>query len=428
MNRAEMTSRPKALFSSVNEKIKIYQSAGRALLFTLANSNDVEVEADGSWVQGASGRRYLDLGSFGVFLLGHRNPYVTKAVINQLHRLPLSSRSFPEETNAEAAELLAEVVPGSLSKVLFCTSGAEAVEAAIKLCRISTGRPGIVCLDGAYHGKTLGALSLTDNPAYRTTFEPLLPNVYRVSRTDASDAVLMIETVRPAGVVIEPIQGEGGIFELDPAYLRQVRSACDKVGSLLVFDEIQCGLGRTGTWWASQASGVQPDVLLVGKSLGGGVVPAAALVATPDAFRPFDRDPLLHTSTFAGNPLACAAAAATIRVISSSQLWLTAERLGDQLRAMLEALSGRYPDLFTRVTGRGLMLGLHCANGEASGLFLRACFASCLILTPCLTAPTVIRFTPPATLQPEELQFADKALDSAANDVRIEIDNHSEED
>lgn len=405
----------------VHDVVRRHQSSGQALLYRMTGLLDAEATADGSWVTGASGTRYLDLGSYAVFLLGHRHPRVVAAVADQLGRLAGSSRAMPTAAAARAVAALAGIAPAGLSKVMLLNSGAEAVEAAIKLARVSTGRSGVLHLSGSFHGKTTGALSLTDAELFRGPFQPLLPEVGRLDRTDAAAAADQIRAVRPAAVFAEPVQGEGGVFPLATDYLTAVRGACDETGALLVCDEIQSGLGRCGTTWASEQAGVVPDVLLTGKALGGGVVAASALLATPKAFRPYDRDPLLHTSTFGGYPLAAAAVAAAVEVIVDDGVPERAGRVGAALRQLLDGLCRDWPDLFTGVTGRGALLGLHCRRADIAGTFLRAAFSRGVLTTPCLTAPSVVRLTPSAYLTEQELQLAAGVLYAAAKETQVDL-------
>ncbi len=398
----------------VRDLVRRHQSSGRALLYALAGVDDVEVSAAGAWVTGASGRRYLDCGSVAVFLLGHCHPRVVAAVEAQLHRMTGTSRAFPSAVNAEAARSLAAAVPAGLDKVMFLNSGTEAVEAAMKLARAVTGRTPVLHLEGSFHGKTLGALALTDSALLREPAGPLVPGTARIRRDDAEAAAEAVRQAEPAAVFAEPVQGEAGAFEVPDAVLRALRSACDDVGALLVCDEIQSGLGRCGDWWAHARAGVVPDVLLTGKALGGGVVPVSAVVARARAFTPFDRDPLLHASTFGGNPLACAAVVAALGVISDERIPERAERLGRRLRPALEGLVADWPELFAGVSGRGLLLGLACRRPDVAGDLYRACLQERLLVTPCLLRPEVIRFTPPAVLEEEELAFAEAALRAAA--------------
>ena len=410
---------------AIHELVSRHQSTGRSLLYRLAGPLDVEVEASGCWVTGASGRRYLDLGSYAVFLLGHAHPRVVAAVAAQLGRPPGSRRAFPSREQVEAAAALAAIAPEGLSKVMLLNSGAEAVEAALKLARLATGRTAVLHLEGSFHGKTTGALSLTDAALFRERCEPLLPGSSRLDRDDPEAAAASIRAARPAAVFVEPVQGEGGVFELRPDYLRAVRTACDEAGAVLVCDEIQCGLGRCGAVWASAP--VVPDLLLAGKALGGGVMPVSALVARPAVFTSYDRDPLLHTSTFGGNPLAAAAALATLDVIVAEDVPARAREQGEGWRRLLEDLRARWPRRFSAVSGRGLLLGLHCARPDVAGTFIRSCRARGVLVTPCLTRPHVVRLTPPVCVSPADVEFAAEALEAAAAETDEEIGEPEEE-
>ncbi|MEU6026734.1 aminotransferase class III-fold pyridoxal phosphate-dependent enzyme [Streptomyces tauricus] len=293
------------------------------------------------------------------------------------------------ELNARAAAALAGLAPDPLSKVMLLNSGAEAVEAALKLARARTGRTGLAHLAGSFHGKTTGALSLTDAAPFRDGLGPLLPGVLRLPRDDAAFAARLIRERRPAAVFAEPVQGEGGVHPLTPDHAQALRRACDEAGTLLVLDEIQCGLGRCGTLWAHETLGVRPDILLSGKALGGGVIPVSAMVATEDAYRPYDHDPLLHTSTFGGNPLASAALLATAEVVTTRDVPALARRAGQRLHTVLTGLVRDWPGLFTGVTGRGLILGLHGTRPDVSAEMMRAALSGRILLTMCLTAPAV---------------------------------------
>lgn len=405
----------------VHELIRTHQSTGRALLYALQGRLDVEVSASGSWVRGAFGDEYLDFGSYGVFLLGHGHQEVVRAVAKQLGTLSGTTRVFPVAENAEAAAALAALAPPGLTKVMFLNSGAEAVEAALKLARAKTGRSSVWHLERSFHGKTIGALSLTDSTILRSRSGPLLADTRAMSRSDAAEAADLVIRGRPAAVFVEPVQGEGGIYEVLPGYLKAMREACSRSGSLLVCDEIQCGLGRTGTVWATDATGVVPDILLAGKALGGGLLPVSAIIARPEAFEPFDRDPLLHTSTFGGNPLASAAVVAATHVVRSEDVGGRAARLGVDVSEVLQCLVSEYPHLFRAVSGRGLMLGLHCIRPEIAGMMIRSCLAQRILVTPCLISPNVIRITPSAFIAGDEMKFAKTALLAAAADTSQQL-------
>ncbi|MEU4805085.1 aminotransferase class III-fold pyridoxal phosphate-dependent enzyme [Actinosynnema sp. NPDC023587] len=397
-----------------------YQSRAWPLLFRLAGLVDVEAHADGSWVVGESGRRYLDLGSFSVFLFGHRHPKVVDAVRRQLELLPVSSRALPTRGGAAAGRALASLFPFEV-KVQFLNSGAEAVEAAIRLARAGTtgpARPLAAVADG-YHGRTSAASALSGLDG------PHVEHVVRLPREDRDQAVDLIERTGPAAVFVEAVQGEGGARPLSDDYLVAIRAACDTTGALLVCDEIQCGLGRCGTTWAYETSGIRPDVVLVGKALGGGVVPVTALVATGAAFAPLDRDPFLCTSTFAGNPLAAAAVTATVALLDEEAV---ADRCRATGRALEQVLARLHADFGAAVTGhdgRGLLRSLTFARPDLAGEFLHAVLARGVLVTPCLRAPRTVRVTPSAFLTADELATAEQALRAAAAVARSVIDNES---
>jgi putrescine aminotransferase len=412
-----MSEENRAQIAQVMDLVGRHQSKGRKVTYRLMGVADLETSAQGCRVSGLEGSEYLDLGSYSVFLLGHRNDRVVAAVERQLRSLPGSTRLLPSAVNAQAAQAVAEVAPAGLDKVLLLNSGAEAVEAAIKLVRTVTGRTGLVHLEHSFHGKTMGALALTDNPRLKTGSAPQLPDCHRISRSDPAQAAESIRRLRPAGVFFEAIQGEGGIFELAPEYLQTLRRTCDEVGALLVADEIQCGLGRSGTMWAFEPAAVKPDVLLMGKALGGGVMPVSALVATEAAFAPFDRDPFLHTSTFGGNPMAAAAAVASLGVIVEQDVAGRARTAGAVLKDTVAALVSRWPQLFTMVSGRGLMLGLHCVSPAVTALVVRTAIKHQLLVTPCIDCNTVVRLTPPAFMTAADLALVGRLLDEMLPEI-----------
>jgi putrescine aminotransferase len=364
----------------------------------------VEVASSGAWIDVADGRRYLDFGGYGVFILGHRHPVVTAAVHRQLDRHPLASRTFLEPMTAQAAAALAETTPGDLDLVHFVNSGAEATEAALKLARIR-GRTSIITTRRGYHGKTLGALSVTGNPTYQDPFRPLLPDVTAVAYGDVAAMAAALRATNGTGVVIlEPVQGEGGVVVPPPGYLREVADLCAASGALLIVDEIQTGMGRLGTWWGIEAEQVVPDILLVGKGLSGGVVPIAAMVATPGAYAPFAKDPYLHTSTFAGSPLACAAATATIGVIHDELIVERAARIGALLLHEMRIVCARTrPAGLVEVRGRGLLLGIEFDHPGAVGELALQLLERRVLSCHSLNSSRVLRFTPPAVIDDEEL-------------------------
>lgn len=386
-------------------------SRGRARVAELTGGL-VEVSSSGSTVVDSAGREYLDCGGYGVFLVGHRHPAVVAAVVEQVQRHPLATRLLLEPTVARAAATLASVTPEGLDYVHFVTSGAEATEAAIKLAR-AHGRRRLVATTGGFHGKTMGALGLTANETYQAPFRPLLPDVVHVPFGDA-DA--LGDALTPEScVVVEPVQGEGGVVVPPAGYLAEVARRCSAAGAMLVLDEVQTGLGRLGSWWGADRDGVRPDVLLVGKGLSGGVVPVAAMVATAGAYRPFGDDPFLHTSTFAGSPIAMAAATAAVTTIRDEGLVERARVLGERLLGDLTAALAPCGGPVREVRGAGLLIGIELADpGTALDLVLDLLERGVLV-NHSLNAHGVVRLTPPAVLTDAE---ADRLVETVAAAAR----------
>ncbi len=381
-------------------------------LFKFATLETLEVEAEGAIIRDAFGREYLDFaGGPSVFILGHRHPKVVEAARRELDRMPLSVRMMANEPMGELAALLAEVTPGDLQYVFFCNSGAEANEAAIKLARLATRRPGIIATMGAFHGKTLGALSISGRDAYRAPFEPLLPGVTHVPFGDA-DAIAAEVTPQTGAVILEPIQGETGVVVPPDGYLRAVRGICDRSGILLVLDEVQTGMGRTGTMWACEHEGVTPDILTTAKGLGGGVAPVGAMVARPQLWEPMIKDPLIHTTTF-GNRLGWAAAIATIRVIRDEGLLPRATAIGDRLMAGLRRAARAAPGLVTDVRGRGCLVGVEFADPDVAFLVMAGLLQRQVLAFYSTNRREVLRFAPPLIATDAQVDRAAAAFGDA---------------
>jgi putrescine aminotransferase len=394
---------------AVLEAYRRHVNGGQAKLARLLGL-PTETTAEGPLVVDDAGREYLDCGGYGVFLLGHRHPAVVAAVRGQLDRQPLSTRLFLSPPLARAATLLSEVTPAGLERVTFTNSGSEAVELALKLGRAG-GRRRLVATRGGFHGKTLGALSATGRDRYRAPFEPLLADVVHVPYGDAAALEEALTGGPPATVILEPVQGEGGVRLPPDGYLAEARRACDRWGALMVVDEIQTGLGRLGRWWGVDREAVRPDVLLAGKVLGGGVMPVGAVVATPEAYGPLDDEPLLHSSTFAGNPLATAAAVATLGVLRSEGLVERAAALGAELQQIVrEGVAALPPDVVREVRCRGLMVGIEFVRPHHAALFLEEMLDERVIVSYSLNADAVARLTPPAVLGSEHLVWLREAL------------------
>ena len=384
-------------------------------LLRVTGLDRVESHAEGPYVWDTTGKRYLDfLGLYGALNLGHRHPRVVEAVRAQLERMPMSVRVLVSEPTARLAAKLAEITPEGLEMVFFGNSGAEAVEAAIKLARAYTGKPGIVTTQGGFPGKTMGALSLTPKPEYQDPAKPLLPGVKAVPYGDleALEAAIDEET---AAVIVEPIQGEGGIRVPPDGYLKGVRELTREKGVLMIADEVQTGLGRTGKLFGVDWEEVAPDLMTLAKALGGGVMPIGACVGRREVFEIFKQNPLFHSSTFGGNPLAAAAALAAIEVTLEENLPQRALEMGGYLMAGLKELKAQYPHLIEDVRGRGLMLGVEFTDADIGALVVAELAERGVITAFGLNNPKVVRLEPPLIIGKEHV---DEALSAFSESLK----------
>ena len=389
-------------------------NAGLASLFKFMGFEAVEWRAEGSAIWDSEGREYLDLlAGFGTLALGHRPAPVVEAVREQLGRMPLSSRVLFSKPVADLAAELAAILPGEIEKSFFCHSGAEAVEGALKLARRHTGRPGIVSTIGGFHGKTLGALSVSGREVYRKAFEPLVGAVTHIPYGDAA-ALSKAVSQTTAAVIVEPIQGEGGVIIPPDGYLPAAREICDREGALLIADEVQTGLGRTGRMFGCEHSSVVPDIVCTAKALGGGVMPLGAFSSTAKIWACLEENPLLHSSTLGGNPLACAAGLAALREIKRQDLPARAARLGEHALGRLGELQARHPTLISGVRGRGLLIGVQFTDSDIAGLVIAGLAQRRIIAAYTLNNPEVVRIEPALTIPEDAL---DRGIDGLGESV-----------
>ncbi|MBN9418385.1 putrescine aminotransferase [bacterium SCN 62-11] len=400
----------------LHEVSRLYRqhiSPDLARLMKFGGPGSLEVSARDCRVTDHLGRVYLDFaGGYGVFSLGHAHPEVVAAVSEQLQKLPLSSRVLLNPQQAYLARDLAQVAPGQLQFSFFCNSGAEAVEGALKLARLATGRSRLLACHNSYHGKTLGALSVTGREKYRQPFEPLIPEVGFVEFGDLEQLRAALDD-QIAAFIVEPVLGEGGIHVAPPGYLAEAQRLCREKGALLIADEVQCGLGRTGKLFAVEHWGVEPDLLVLAKALGGGVVPAGAILGTPTVWQALKGRPLIHTSTFGGNPLACVAGRKTLEILQRDGLVARAAESGEWLLTELEKLRQEFPQLIAQVRGLGLMIGLECTGEQYAGALISELLKHQLLAVYTLNQPKVIRLEPPLTISRTDLQVAVDAFKAA---------------
>lgn len=402
-----------ALYDDVVAKYSDHVNPYLAKLLAFAGFG-VETYGEGCYIYDHEGKKFLDcLGGYGTFALGHRHPRVIQAVKDQLDKLPMSGKAFFSKNLCDLAAMLADLAPGDLQYTFACSTGTEAVEGALKFAKVATGRVKIVSTEGGYHGKTLGALATTGRAKYRKRVEPLMPGVVFVDYGDTEAMVREIDDTT-ACVIIEPIQGEGGIHIPPDGYLRAIREACTKHGALMIADEVQTCLGRTGKMWGCDWEGVTPDIMTLAKQIGGGVLPLGAILFNPAVCESvFSENPLMHTSTFGGNPVACAAGIATIQVIQDEGLVDRSLKMGEIMKAGLQGVQSRHSDLISEVRGRGLMIGVEFAMDEVGELTVAQMLMRGLCAAYTLNNPRVMRFEPPLIIDEDQIGFAVETFETA---------------
>ena len=408
------------------EMFELYQkhiNPGLARLFRFMGADHLEWRAEGSLVYDIEGNEYIDCASgYAVLNLGHRHPNILAAVQEQMSRMTASTRLMINPVSAQLGKLLAEVTPGNLESVFLSNSGTESVEAAMKIARIVTGRPKIISTSGAFHGKTLGALAATANPDFRKPFLELLTGVEHVPYGDAQAVAQRLDD-RTAAVIVEPVQGEAGAIVPPDGYLRALIELCHENGSLLIVDEVQTGMGRTGRFLACEHEGVVPDILTMAKGLGGGVMPIGATITTREIFATvFDQNPIIHSSTMGGNPLAAAAALAAIRTTIDEDLPRQAEEKGSYLMEHLNELQRRYPEVIKEVRGKGLLIALEMQKQGAGGMFLAGVLQRGVLVVPSLNNLAICRILPALNIPMQLLEKAVDAITSSVEEIAPVVD------
>jgi len=357
------------------------------------------VKGRGAVLWDINGREFIDcMGGYGVSLVGHCHPKVVEAIKKQCERLIACHGSLYNDKRAELLEKLVKIAPKGLDKIFLCNSGTESIECALKLAAKYTGRKEIIAMTGAYHGKTLGALSATWGPKYRDSFPSLLLPVFKFVPFGNIEKVEEAISKDTAAVLTEPIQGESGIYVAPDGFLRHLHELCDKYGTLLIFDEVQTGFGRTGKMWASQHWNTVPDIMCVAKGMAGGF-PIGATIAKGEVMDSLEVGE--HSSTFGGNPLACAAACATIDVIVEEKLPNRAEVLGEHFKNRLLEIQDKLK-IVREVRGLGLMIGLE-SRFDVYNILMKAIDRGVILL---YSKKNILRFLPPLVIEKLQLERA----------------------
>jgi len=324
------------------------------------------------------------------------------------------------------AKLVADITPGDLQYVFFVNSGTESVEAAIKFAKMYTGRRGFISTTRAFHGKSLGSLSATAKGVFRKPFLPLMPGFHHVPYGNADAVAMMLESCAFVGedvaaVIVEPIQGEGGVIIPPDDYLPRLRELCDQYGTLLILDEVQTGMGRTGTMFACERNNVVPDLLCLAKAFGGGIMPIGATVARKPIWEKLIENPFLHTTTFGGNPVCCAAAIANINVLMEEKLPQRSAESGAYMMSKLLPLARQYPAVVDAVRGRGLMIGIEFVNDELGYEVAKGLFARGVLVAGTLINAKSIRIEPPLTISREQQDQVIERLADTLKEVNASL-------
>jgi len=377
---------------------------------------DFEVVAGtGCYLYGTDGKKYLDFSSgIAVCSTGHCHPKVVKAVTQQLNKLiHVCIGVALYEPYIKLSKELAEIVPMPDAQVFLCQSGSEAVESAIKLAKYTTKKPGMIAFKGCFHGRTLGALSLTTSKMkYREGYEPLVPESY-ISEFDLKLVEGLLKTRKIAGVIIEPILGEGGYIQVEKKFMKGLRKLCDKYKALLIVDEVQSGFGRTGKWFAIDHYGIKPDVMTLAKGIASGFT-LGACVAKGSVMAKWS--PGSHGGTYGGNPINCTGALATLEIIKKEKLIQNAEKMGEYLKACLLKLQDDY-GVIKEVRGLGLMIGVDFGDASVVRKLMDKCLEMGLVLISTGGGGTVIRFVPALIVNKKQIDTALSIFEKALQDV-----------
>ena len=416
--------------TTVNNFAKYYNSGFIEYRKSVAEAGDfaaVEWTGRGATFRDVMGREYIDcLGGFGLFNLGWAHPKVVRAVQAQLEKSPLPTQELLDPLRGMLAHLLAEITPGDIQYSFFVGSGTEAVEGAMKLAKLYTRKSGFIASVRGFHGKTTGSLALTGKAIFRRPVMPLHNNVFHVPFGDAEAVEQQLRIAHEVGndiaaVIMEPVQGEAGAIVPPDDFWPRLRQICDEYEVLLIADEVQTGMGRTGKLWGVEHWSVVPDIITSAKALGGGVMPIGAFMSTPKIWSVMNSNPFIHTSTTGGNPLACAAAIAAINVTLEERIAEQAAEKGAYFISQLKDIAARHSDVYTQITGKGLLIGQHFVNDEtgyavASGLFKRG-----ILISGALNNSRVIRVEPPLVITREEIDTILNRLEDTLHELHTSV-------
>jgi acetylornithine/N-succinyldiaminopimelate aminotransferase len=391
---------------------RIEELYGRYVAQTYRRQPLVLVEGKGMYVRDIQGKKYMDfVGGIAVCALGHCHPVITKAISEQAKKLVHVSNLYYIQPQAELAELLAKITPHGVDKFFFCNSGAEAVEGSFKLAVKHTKRQHIIAMQGSFHGRTAATVGATWHASYREPFAPLIPKIFDFVPFNDLPALKQAITDQTAAVIVEAIQGEGGVKVPSDDFLPGLRELCDERGVILICDEIQTGIGRTGKWFACDHWGVKPDIMTMAKALGGGF-PIGCFGAKSEVMASFS--PGDHASTFGGNPLACSASKAVIKTMIRLKLPQRAKKMGKYFKQRLSELAEKHENV-RDVRGLGLMLGAELSTKQIADAVVTKAREKGFLIN--CTAEKVLRFVPPLIVEREHIDRLIMVLDEILMEV-----------
>ena len=403
----------------------LYQSYGQHLSQTYPaflqrlGIDSVAVRAEGALITDSTGKSYIDCtAGYGLFNLGHNHPKLINALVDQLTSAQPLTRPLISHVQAKLGERLAAATPGKLDCIFLCNSGSEAIDSAMKLARLHTRKSRIIAAEGSFHGYTYGALSATGIPKLRNSFGPLLPDVVHVPYGD-SNALTKAMTADTAAVLLEPVQHEAGVCIPPNGYLKTVRELCTKNETLFILDEVKTGFGKTGSLFACEDCDVEPDILVLGKSLGGGLIPSGAIVSTQAIWKKFSLSFSMSASSFAGNTLASRAAITALEIYQQDGFMQDCRIKGESLMRHLSTLVACYPRLLSKVTGKGLLIGLRTSNPRTAFNLSRLLAERGVLAMPAFGQGAELMIEPPLIITEGQISEVIGAIDNACQALDI---------
>jgi putrescine aminotransferase len=394
----------------LSEDMNLFESYGRLInpaypsFLNKLGLNKVAAKAQGATITDSDGKTYIDcVGGYGLFNLGHNNPDIIESLTDQLKEQHLLTKPLISEVQVRLAECIEKITPGDLSCSFILNSGSEAIDCAIKLVRLHKGGKTIVTAQKSFHGHTFGALTASGIPSFRRAFQPLLPGFISVPFGDI-EAIKQSITVDTGAILIEPIQHEAGIHLPPDGYLKKVRELCDQHDLILILDEIKTGFGKTGRMFACEHYDVVPDILVLGKSLGGGLIPAGAVVAKSHLWKRFGLSFPMSASSYGGNVLACRVGLSTIRYIQEGNLLADCEEKGKMLLRSLRDYVSEYPNILKSVEGLGLLIGIETKSGKVALDLAKEMIRRGIIVVPAFGNSSVLMVEPPLVISLQQIR------------------------